>query len=699
MLFVGVLAALGCSLDVRIPGGTSASPSPGATTVPAPASPQDEARETAQKYLQAWQRREYQAMYDLISRPAKETIAPARFVGRYQAIASGAAITQVAGQAGDLRLFPSATNPISATVTFSVTMQSARVGQIDERNALPLVREDGRWRVAWTPELIFRDLGGDNVVRLDPEEPARGVILDRKGRTLAGPGKIASVGLVPGNLKDEAKALQGLSAFLGLPAAAIKAKYANAKPDWWVPLRDLPDSRRGDALAKLAGIDGVEVRSENARVYPNGKLAAHVLGYVAPISAEDLANLAAQGYEEGDFIGRAGLEAWAERELAGQKGGRLLIADADGDTVRVIAQRKARAGATVQLTVDLDVQQQAEQALGDKVGSVVVIDPRDNSILAMVSHPAFDPNAFVTGISDEDWQRLSTDPRHPFQNRASLSAYPTGSIFKVITMAAGLEKGGYRPDSPFDCNGRWTGLPGVAMGDWKPEGHGRLDLQEGLVESCDIVFYELGKKLDSLNGALLADFARQFGLGEPTGVTGLIEASGTVPDPDWKQRSLKQPWYPGDGVNLAIGQGYLEATPLQMANLYAALANGGELRTPVLVRRVGEGGTAREYAAQPRRRLPASPATLATIREAMKKVAASPKGTANYAFRGFRVSTAAKTGSAENQNPDAHAWFAGYAPADSPEIVALVMVEGGRAGGEVAAPLARQIMESYFNRR
>jgi penicillin-binding protein 2 len=236
------------------------------------------------------------------------------------------------------------------------------------------------------------------------------------------------------------------------------------------------------------------------------------------------------------------------------------------------------------------------------------------------------------------------------------------------------------------------------MGDWKPEGHGALDLQQGLVESCDIVFYEISKKLDSMDAKLLPQWARLYGLGERTGTAGLDEVPGTVPDPDWKRQNHNQEWFGGDTINLGIGQGFMEATPLQMANVYAALANGGELRTPVLVQRVGEGASAQEYKADVKRRVPGSAATLSTIREAMKKVASSEKGTAYYAFRNFAVPTAAKTGSAENQGPKAHAWFAGYAPADQPEMVVLIMVEGGEMGGEVAAPIGRQVLEAYFKR-
>lgn len=658
----------------------------------------DRARETAQRYLDLWSKNDYAAMYGASSSLAKAAITQERFTGRYQSITAGIAITQVVGQAADARLFPSATNPATATVSINVTMQSARVGQIAERNTMSLVAENGSWRVAWTPELIFRDLSGANVVRIDPEDPARGSIIDRKGRMLAGPGAMASVGLVPGNLKDEAMALQALSGLLGLAPEAIKAKYAGAKPDWWIPVRDLPESKRAEAQSKLNGIAGVEVRKKDARVYPQGEMAAHVIGYVSPVTADDLAKAGFEGYEEGDWAGRAGIEGWAERQLAGEKGGRLLIADPEGNTVRVIAQRKARAGQTVQLTIDLDLQLAAEKVLGDKTGSITAIDPRDNSILAMVSHPTFDPNGFVAGMSDDTWQRLWNDPRKPFQSRPNLSAYPTGSIFKVVTMAAGLERGGFKPDSQFVSTGTWTGLPGVVLREWVPEGHGKVDLRQGLVVSSNVVFYEVSKALDTIDNRILPEFARGFGLGSTTGLLGLPESAGTVPDPAWKERTQGQGWYPGDTVNLGIGQGFLEATPLQMTNLYAALANGGELRTPVVVRGVGEGGDPQQYASQVKGRLPASPATLAVIRSAMKDVASTSRGTAYYAFNGFPIPTAAKTGSAENQNADAHAWFAGYAPADAPEVVVVVMVEGGRAGGEVAAPLGRQVMAAYFKR-
>ena len=233
------------------------------------------------------------------------------------------------------------------------------------------------------------------------------------------------------------------------------------------------------------------------------------------------------------------------------------------------------------------------------------------------------------------------------------------------------------------------------MGDWKPQGHGKLDLSEGLNQSCDIVFYELGNKLESIDSNILADYAHQFGLGEPTGIQGLAEAGGIVPNPDWKKRNLKEEWVVGDAVNMAIGQGYVDATPLQVANIYSTIANGGVLRAPLLIKSISAepGKPPREFQAQERKRVSVSGQNLGAIREALKRVAKT--GTASYAFNNppYKIPIAAKTGSAENQNENDHAWFAGFGPADKPTVVVTVMVEGGQHGGTVAAPLGRQAFE------
>jgi len=656
---------------------------------------------TAQAFLKAWEQGLYEDMYALLSAEAQARASQERFVGRYQAITSGSTITSVKAKLTGGQVQPPSLGQTRVELPFTVEMQTGLVGPISELNAIPLVLAGDQWRVDWTPSLVFKDLTDDTLVRLFPDDPTRGSILDRKGQPLAAQGQLLSVGLVPGQIKDEGQALSALSAYLSLNSAAIKQRYANAKPDWWVPLKDLPISQKPEAIAKLGNIPGVLLREERSRVYPNGEVAAHVVGYVSPVTADDLARAKDKGYDEGDYLGRTGVEAWAQDALAGKKGGKLAIVTAGSEVIREIAQKPVKQGSSIQLSIDLEFQRAAEKALGDRTGSIVALDPRDGSILALVSKPAFDPNSFVVGLSTAEWQRLSQDPRHVFQNRAVQSAYPTGSIFKVITMSAGLEKGGYQPTSPFVCTGRWDGLGnGVVLGDWVPGGHGRLNLSEGLTQSCDIVFYELSKTLGLKDPDILPGFARAFGLGQPTGVMGLEEVAGTLPDPAWKKDKLKEGWWLGDTVNLGIGQGYLEATPLQMANLYAAIANGGTLRVPLLVKQITEaGGEVKTFQSAEKARIPVSEANLAAVRQAMEQVTASSKGTAYYAFRGFQVPTAAKTGSAENQNPDAHAWFASYAPANAPEIVVLVMLEEGKMGGQFAAPVGRQVLEAYFKGR
>jgi penicillin-binding protein 2 len=681
----------------------SAATAPAATTptvvaAPSPTVQRASAGDAARRYLQLWQQQRYPDMYAMLSAASRQTIAQDRFLGRYQAISVGATINSI-----KTNLAAFSEPPPGATgtdVKFTVTYSTARMGDFPEENTLSMVFEQNEWRVDWKPSLIFKDLTNDRKVVLIPDDPVRGAILDRSGQPLAAQGKIVTLGAVPGRIKNVEQAVAALAKYLGQKPETVRQKIQAAKPDWWVPFKDFPLDKREELTKAFANVDGVLAEEKAARVYPAGAVAAHITGFLAPITPDELKTFGPKGYDDGDLIGKAGVERWAEDILAGTRGGKLIIQDGDGETVRTIAERPAKNGGTIRLTIDLNTQRQADGVLGDKVGSLVMIDPRDNSVLALVSKPAYDPNGFVFGWSDEDWKKLTEDKRNPFQARANLSTYPTGSVFKVITMAAGLEKGGYQPGTQFNCTGQWgvkeLGLK-IPKGDWKPQGHGKIDLAEGLVESCDIVFYELGNKLESINSNILADFAHQFGLGEVTGTKGLQETEGVVPNPDWKKRTLKEEWFVGDAINMAIGQGYVDATPLQVANLYSTIANGGVLRAPLLIKSIspGDGTPPQEFQAQERKRVSVSGQNLALIREAMKRVVSSGRGTANYAFTNppYRIPVAAKTGSAENQNENDHAWFAGFGPADNPQVVVTVMVEGGQHGGTVAAPLGRQAFE------
>jgi penicillin-binding protein 2 len=637
--------------------------------------------DAASAFFAAWQQGQYPAMYDVLSEDARAATSRDTFVRRYTNIHDGVGEARLTVQPGALSV---ASDGQSAELQFQVTHSLAVFGDVTESNTLPLVMEQGAWKIAWQPRLIFVGLTPSSTVRFIPEVPPRGRILDRSGKPLADNGSILAVGVVPGEIKDEAALLKAMSEALGLAPEVIKQRYQGGQPTWFMPVVERSGSDRDGLEKQLGSTPGVALQERPARVYPLGAAAAHVVGYVAHPTAEELKSLSAAGYDESDWVGRAGIEGWGEQKLAGSRGGAIQIIDQVGRVLRNVVRKAAEPGQDIRLSLDSTIQRQAAEALADKTGSVVAMDPRDNSVLALASQPSFDPNQFVLGLSDTQWQQLN-GPERPLVLRATEAAYPTGSIFKVITMAAGMEKGVARTSDIFDCGLDWNGLPGGTLHNWQPQG--KLNLTEALTESCNPAFYEIGLKLDRLDATILPTYARAFGLGQLTRLTGLREVPGTVPDPTWKQQQFREVWTAGDSVNLAIGQGYLLATPLQMANAYAALARGGALVAPGLL------------ADQDRERLGSlnlSQTTLSAIVDGMKRVTTTSRGTAYYAFRDEKIPIAAKTGSAENENPDAHAWFVGFAPPEKASLLVLAMIEGGQHGGTVAAPVARSVIDVAY---
>ena len=464
---------------------------------------------------------------------------------------------------------------------------------------------------------------------------------------------------------------------------------------WWVAwtpevlLPDLAGGRTLRAFPDAAGRGGVLDRQRRPlavsppggprRQYPQGPLAGPLTGYV-----------------DGDSAGRAGLEAATDDLLAGHPGGRLTVLAPSGEIASTLSSAPARPGETVTLTLDLDLQRACEAALGERAGSVVVLDARDGAVLALASYPQYDPNTFVTG---GDVGAILTDPRQPLVNRPLVGLYPPGSIFKAVTMAAGLERGVVRPDSEFVCTGRWTGLPGLSFDCWLRTGHGRLNLVSGLTQSCNCVFYEVGKLLDEQEANALPDVAVRSGFGGATGTVPGLEPGGTVPSPQWKRQALNDGWARGDAVNMAIGQGQLLVTPLQVAALYAAIAGGGQRRGPRLLDRAQLPGGNVERLLPPAAKppLPWSAATLEAIRGGLRGVVGAAGGTAAAVFQGSPLAgvTAGKTGTAESGGGrQPHAWFAGYAPVDAPQVVVLAMLEYGGEGSQAAAPLARGVLET-----
>jgi len=334
-----------------------------------------------------------------------------------------------------------------------------------------------------------------------------------------------------------------------------------------------------------------------------------------------------------------------------------------------------------------------------------VMGVSDGSLLAIASFPGFDPNQFILGISAATYQQLFNDPLGPFVNRLIDGRYATGSVFKPITMAAALDHAGYTADSTFDCPGYYK-LDNTTWSCWLKTGHGHIAMTPALTQSCDVANYTMGHQEDVTDQTLLPKEAQAFGLGKAPGIVGLGSAgagsaAGVVPSPAWKQTALGEGWLPKDAVNLSIGQGYLLASPVQVLNVYAAIANGGTLWTPRLIDKVidANGAVTVSNPAKPQGTLPASANALQSIRQGLRGVTSDEAGTAFRAFQGFGVPTAGKTGTAQAGSGQPHAWFAAYAPYDQPEVAVVAMVEHGGEGAAVAAPIVRSVLEAYFGAR
>ncbi|HEU5431956.1 MAG TPA: penicillin-binding transpeptidase domain-containing protein, partial [Thermomicrobiales bacterium] len=573
------------------PAAAPAAPTAGPTDVPAasvvatPVVPEKTPEELAAAWVGFWNKGDYGAMYDLLSASAQRSIARDAFIDRYQAIAERGGLTGLhAAVAGGLT--PGRQMPIA------VDYDSSLVGRFSEQNAIPFTRDDGAWRVAWTPSLIFAGLGPDGCVDVDVQPVRRGTIFDRNGEPLAYDGTVERVGVVPEQIpaSDHDRVLKALSDLTGSPVDTLDKQIAAADPTWFVQIKDFPATRGQELLNVISGLPGVSVHSATARVYPLGAQAAHVTGYVSPATAEELA--VNPDLAPGQLIGQAGVEAGADDLLSGKPGVRLIVVGCQSRVERAtIAARPAVPSSDIALTIDRGLQVATDAALraqGNVKGSAVVLDPRDGAVLALASLPTYDPNGFILGFNSSERAQINSDTLRPLLDRAAQAAYPTGSIFKVITFSAAIEDLHDTPETVIDCPSTFQ-LAGSSQvwQDWTvAEGlgpQGPMTLHKALVNSCNTVFYQIGRDLDETDPELLPKMAKAFGLGAPTGIPYLPEVGGIVPDPTWKQQTLGDYWATGDAINLAIGQGFLEATPLQMAVAYAAIANGGDVLQPYIV--------------------------------------------------------------------------------------------------------------------
>ncbi len=534
-----------------------------------------------------------------------------------------------------------------------------------------------------------RELAESNRIRLLPKQPERGKILDRKGKILAGSRLSHSVFLWPLAQKkaEWSRTLKHVSQILNIPVVDIQKRLEQEgyNSPYRVRIARSISPQKVTALAENIGeLDGVQVDAEAVRNYPNGDLAAHVLGYTGELTDEDFKKYHKDHYRLGDVIGQMGIESSREQELRGEWGGQQVEVDGAGNVVKILGEKQTHAGKDVTLTIDLDLQKAAETALGNRKGSIVAIDPNNGAILAMVSRPAFDPNLFSTRISEKQWAQLQSED-HPFVNRA-LQGYPPASTFKIVTTTAGLESGKFSPDTVLATSASIR-VGGIDFGDWNHAGFGPQGFVGALTWSSDTFFYQIGM---GVGDQTLIQWTRRFGFGQKTGVElGNEEAAGLVPDNEWKQKEVKESWFLGDTVNMSIGQGFLQCTPLQVAGMFAIAANGGYR---VKLHLLKDNEAAQHW----RESLNLKPETVRILHEGLRGVVNG--GTATAAFSGTDLAIAGKSGTAEDFGRESHTWFGSFSPVDKPQIVVVAFGENsGGGGGSFAAPMVRQVLEAYFH--
>ena len=562
----------------------------------------------------------------------------------------------------------------------------------------------------------FATLSDSNRVRIKALPPARGLIYDRNGVVMAKNLPAYRLEIIREQVIDIEDTLTRLKQYVDYSDQDLKRYRQSSKrrrPFESIPLRlNLNDDELARLAVNLHKFDGVEINARLARNYPLGGVGVHALGYVNRINLEELGQVNEINYAGTSHIGKLGVERFYEDELHGTVGVQQVEVNAKGRTLRVLDEKPPIPGSNLHLTIDSRLQMVAEKAFGDYNGSVVAIDPNNGEILALVSVPTFDPNLFVNGISVKDYASLRDSPDRPLFNRALSGQYPPGSTVKPFYGLAGLETRTTSKAQKLFCGGYYI-LPNEErrFRDWKKEGHGSVDLQDAITQSCDVYFYDLSYRMgiDKISA-----FMAQFGFGQKTGIDSPGEKSGLLPSRQWKLATQSMPWFPGETLNTGIGQGSFLVTSLQLANSVAALSKKGKRFRPRLVRAIESPDTTeqREIASLETGQYKLlKDRNWRHILKSMKNVVHGVRGTAYPISWGLKYSAAGKTGTAQvygiaqDEEYDEetvaeklrdHALFISFAPADDPRIAVAVIVENGSHGGSVAAPIARKLMDAYL---
>ena len=624
-LIVSLLILSACSSGGEMPTDSTAVistelPSPVVLTTRIP-----EPEITGRAFLEAWKAEDYTEMYNHLSSASQLSTSLEQFTQKYITVADEAALGNIETQI----LNTTKIDQKHAKIFFKVLLDSNVVGLIERDTQMDLEFENGAWRVSYDDGMILPELTGGNTLRMDLNPLQREAIYDRNGNPLAIQSDAVSIGLYPDAVDPEqADSLYGLlSRASGLSAQAIADLVDNANPGDYIPLGQLAADEAPGLISALSTWGAVSLTNYNSRYYPGNGVAPHLVGYVSQIDQGEVSEMRRSGYRVDEKVGRKGIEKWGEDYLVGKHGGTLYVVDPTGQPITEIGSVTSEPGAAIYSTIDKEFQAAVQNALQDFKAAAVVVEVDTGKVLAMASSPGFDPNAFQT--ENYNWYQtlsgMANNPDLPEFNRSSQGLYPLGSVFKIITLAAALESGLYPPEYTYDCQYEFNEIQGLTLYDWtytrfQEDGQtppsGLLTLPEGLVRSCNPFFWHFGVGLfNAGKTTAVADMARGFGLGSPTGIEVVDEDQGRIINPTNVV----------DAANQAVGQGDTQVTPLQVATFLAAIANGGTLYTPQAIEKIVDlaGNTIFEWSPKKSGELPVTSENLAVIQDAMRGVITS----------------------------------------------------------------------------
>jgi cell division protein FtsI/penicillin-binding protein 2 len=670
--------------------------------------PAPDAQAAVTAFLQALQVDDFESMYDMLTQASRDGITLEDFSKRWVNV-----LNEMSAASIEFTILSSQLSPFDAEIGYSITYKTVLAGDIQRNMVMRLANENGGWKVQWDDALILPELAGGNLLAMEYSVPARGDIYDREGLPIVTQAEAFAFGIQTGQINEDMRdaLTTELGRLCGLDPLAIDNQIDASGPGWYLPMCE---GTRAEAQ-RLISINpgGLVVQNYQSRYYFQTGLAPQAVGFTLSISPEEYDAYRRRGYNGSEKVGQQGIERWAEDYLAGQHGGTLRVVNPSGQIIATLGQTAPQPADSVYLTIDSNLQSYAQAALEFFRGAIVVMEVDTGRVLAMASSPDFDPNYFEpTNPNNIGLGDLLNNQNQPLLNRAAQGQYPLGSVFKIITFSAALESGLYLKDTPYDCQYEFTELPDRILYDWTYEycqqalargqfcntstttPSGLLTLQEGLMRSCNPYFWHIGLDLFNFDRQTdIANMARGFGLGSPTGIEQIPEASGQILDPVVDI----------DAVNQAIGQGDVQVTPLQVARFMAAIANGGTLYRPQIVERIQpiDGDPKLVFRPEAQGTLPLRDENLAILQEALFMVTNFNRGTARNNIRGIQFDTAGKTGTAESGSGLPHAWFAGYTLNEEdrtgkPHIAVAVIVENIGQGSDYAVPIFRYMVEAYY---